>query len=282
MRTISSKLWILLLLLAACRDTGDDDTIDIGGPDAGGMPSRPDAGAPPDPSGCDDADPAYCVGGGDISACYNGEWQQFDCTEACDANGYPGPGACDIDPSDGLSYCFCGGDQPPPPCTDGQMACNGDDLDYCSGGDWTTYDCQALCIDAGYAGTTGCDYDQGSGHDTCYCSNDQPPPNCTDGDLACNGSWAVDYCSGGSWQTYDCEQLCLDAGYPGGTTGCGYSGTSGDDTCFCDSGGGGDPDPSCTSDSCSGCDYYCDEFGCLTCCYWCSSGGDTCEQHCDF
>jgi hypothetical protein len=72
-----------------------------------------------------------------------------------------------------------GDDGPMPACTD-EIAClSAETIEVCDGGQLVTIDCEALCIDGGYAGSDDCSFDAERGHDVCWCVDmpAPPPPN---------------------------------------------------------------------------------------------------------
>jgi hypothetical protein len=54
-------------------------------------------------------------------------------------------------------------------CTSGDYQCNGDSLDECVGGTWSTQSCTSVCTSSGYTLPKTCDFDPGTGHDVCFC-----------------------------------------------------------------------------------------------------------------
>ncbi len=152
-----------------------------------------------------------------------------ECQEPCDSTSDCGAGEC-CGWVGGDQVCVstfvgvCGLD-----CAEGDLQCSASTLlDQCEYGFWVSYNCQDLCVNAGYQSTTGCE--AGNADDTCYCS-DAPP--CTPGEAQCYGS-DVQVCQGDQlWTTFDCDQVCQDAGWDYSAS-CGYSQQYGDELCFCD------------------------------------------------
>jgi len=118
----------------------------------------------------------------------------------------------------------------------GETTCWGyDTLGVCEDGcEYSLHDCDALCVGAGFTGSAGCGWDPESYEHVCWCT-DEPACDCSAGDTECWGSGFVMTCDDGCrWTTWDCHDLCVDAGHDR-STGCGYDGASGDDACFCES-----------------------------------------------
>lgn len=133
---------------------------------------------------------------------------------------------CHYNPADDEDGCFC--DFERPSCsTEGAQACFGQGgLALCQGATWSMYDCDTVCVDAGYAGASGCGAGDG-GADVCLCDN-----VCTHGASRCTGSQRISYCANGSWQQYDCNQLCIESGFSTALA-CTFFPDPGDDSCAC-------------------------------------------------
>ena len=56
-------------------------------------------------------------------------------------------------------------------CVPGESYCTADfAIDYCNAyGYWESWDCDAVCQDAGYSFAEGCSYDSWSASDACFC-----------------------------------------------------------------------------------------------------------------
>jgi hypothetical protein len=157
---------------------------------------------------------------------------------------------------------YCGLD-----CVETDLSCSDQiTIDQCENGFWVSYDCHQICVDAGYQSSTGCD--NGDSDDTCWCSNS---PACTPGENQCYGGDLQDCVTSQIWETYNCDQLCVDNGWDFSTS-CGYSSNYGDDICFCDY-------YECTSNSqCPGDCSYGDNY---VCCPICNSQYQ-CEFYCTY
>jgi hypothetical protein len=108
--------------------------------------------------------------------------------------------------------CWC--DFERAPCSsEGALDClsNGQ-LGICEGGWWERNDCDDVCVQAGYGGSTSCG--PGDGNDVCFCDS-----ACTEGAQRCVNDNDLAGCWGGSWQIDTCGQICADNGYTG-TLGC--------------------------------------------------------------
>ena len=148
-------------------------------------------------------------------------------------SGWDASTGCEYDSSSGGDACTCE-DLPDCECSYGETSCGSSwALSSCDDGCyWTEWDCDSLCLDAGYDRSTGCGYDSGSGGDSCFCESD-PDCECSYGDMACLDSYYIGSCDDGcTFSGYSCDDLCVDAGYSY-STGCGWD--SSGYTCFCES-----------------------------------------------
>jgi len=249
----------------------------------------------------------WSCSGDTLSYCEAGVLESWSCDAVCRDAGFDLAVACDWDASLGDESCFCddvsgasgcaAGDETcgDGTCVDATFICDGYD-DCASGADeygcsqcnfegglcngWNhvdvcdpygqiaTYDCEVVCQDSGYDLSEGCQYDTGSGGDSCFC---QDVPRCQPGELTCgDGSCLPDayvcdgytdcldaedeiacarecvpgevYCSGdytiqtcddlGLWVDWDCDAVCQDAGYRYAES-CGYDSFASGDACFC-------------------------------------------------
>jgi hypothetical protein len=155
-------------------------------------------------------------------------------------------------------------------CSFGGGTCNGNNhVDYCEGGTVTTLSCDALCRQSGFDYSEGCSYDAAARTDSCFCNDyascfadeftcgdntclpneyvcdgyaDCPGSTdevgcvsaCIPGDTYCTGGYTLEVCNGyGTWEEYDCDDVCQMSGYPYADS-CGYDSFSGQDACFCD------------------------------------------------
>jgi hypothetical protein len=186
-----------------------------------------------DDSSCDcSAGQTDCWDATSLLTCDDGcFWYAWDCDDLCRSSGWDASSGCGYDFSTGEDTCFC---EESCECTDGEIECWGSDsIASCDDGcSWTFYDCDDLCVDAGYDGSTGCGTDSSAGEDTCFCGSGC---DCGPGEIECWDSESIASCDDGcSWYVYDCDELCVDAGYEY-STGCGTDWDAGEDTCFCES-----------------------------------------------
>ena len=145
-----------------------------------------------------------CQGANTLRTCQDGKLSTRGCQGHCGekANSL----GCHYSEQQGEDSCFC--DFARSDCsTPGAQACaSQSSLVYCTEGSWWPYDCDAVCVDAGYGGAAGCGPGD-AGVEVCLCSN-----TCTPGAQRCTGNDSVAYCQGGGWQQYGCNQLCKDSG----------------------------------------------------------------------
>jgi hypothetical protein len=217
-----------------------------------------------------DAGPATCTADGrGVASCRGGAPVITACEATCAAQGLGRALGCSPGGPDGAA-CLCDAPAPPPACTDNALACiDGGTLAQCERGRWEAYDCARLCGDAGFDVVLGCGPDGGSGLEACLC--DVTPtcprgqtacddgtcidevwvcdgrvdcasredeagcaPTCLEGDSVCVDAWTIDSCNDGAWETWDCGEVCWQAGYEA-TTGCDLDPSSviAVDACFC-------------------------------------------------
>lgn len=116
-------------------------------------------------------------------------------------------------------------------CEASETQCVGDNtLRECgSDGKLRTMDCEGIC---GYASRSrGC-HTLPDGRDGCYCLNAwESCSEADEGQVQCDGN-NIRECHEGLWLASDCDSICIDAGYAGGSDHCG-AGNSGSPTCFC-------------------------------------------------
>jgi len=162
-------------------------------------------------------------------------WSAYDCDDLCRASGWDTSTGCAHDFAAGEDTCFCE-DYEDCVCSAGEVECDGAfGLASCDDGCyWYSYDCDALCEDAGYEYSTGCGWDSSAGEDTCFCESSSDC-DCSWGEVECWDHDSIASCDDDCyWYVYDCDALCMDAGYDY-TTGCAYDWDAGEDTCFCES-----------------------------------------------
>jgi len=160
-------------------------------------------------------------------------WTGYDCDDLCAASGWDSSSGCGYDFSAGEDTCFCE-DDPSCDCSSGETYCSSTySISSCDDGCyWSVYDCDDVCVDAGWDHSSGCGWDSSSGEDTCFCEMN-PMCDCTSGDLECWDSTSIASCDDGCyWSVYDCDDVCIDSGWST-STGCGWDSSSGDDACFC-------------------------------------------------
>lgn len=152
-----------------------------------------------------------CVGDGVLRECADGKLETFGCEAHCgrasDHNG------CNTNPA-GTDECYCL--NPKAACNDeGALRCDGNNIVECSNGFEEPYDCDTVCLDAGYAGADSCGTGD-SGEPTCFCSSSA----CTHGASRCVDDHRAQDCIDGVWQSiYDCDEgLCPEGTYSRGCT----------------------------------------------------------------
>lgn len=247
-----------------------------------------------------------CSGDASLSYCSGGVLETWSCDAVCRDAGYVGAIACDWDPAIGGESCFCdegyGGPASCAPgdqvCGDGTCVparyicdgyddcasgadevgcavcsfsgalCNGSNhIDTCDASGITTWDCDAVCQQAGYDYSEGCGADGAYG-DSCFC-NDAPScapgdqvcgdgtcvasqyicdgyvdcatgadevgcaAECVPGDAVCSGDFTLDTCTdAGLWVSWDCDSVCQASGFDYAQS-CGWDGFTGGDACLC-------------------------------------------------
>lgn len=167
-----------------------------------------------------------------LLVCEDGcHWTTQKCAEYCEEEGFEESLGCEYEDEMKQHICSCTTPISDCACSDGEYSCQNGNLRYCDDGcNWTSYNCQQECIDAGWDMTTGCEYDPEFNHDICLCDY-HTGCDCQDGELECVGDnikICVDNCD---WQTYSCEEVCADAGGYWGE--CSYDTESQHDVCWC-------------------------------------------------
>lgn len=98
----------------------------------------------------------------DGSQCLDGQ-----CAARCDDDGSCPTGCCDASGTCAPAE-HCGGESA---CVDGTYFCSeGRDLFECDSGRWYGFDCEVACIEAGWDGSTGCQWSELWEGDACVCS----------------------------------------------------------------------------------------------------------------
>jgi hypothetical protein len=182
---------------------------------------------------CECSSGEYICDGDYLQMCDDGcTWTSYDCNDLCITGGYDYTTGCSYSSDTGDDTCWCDYDSSCE-CSSGDTLCNGDYLQMCDDGcNWTSYDCNELCITDGYDYTTGCSYSSDVGNDVCLCDYSSSC-ECSSGDTLCNGDYLQMCDDGCNWTSYDCNELCITDGYDY-TTGCSYSSDVGNDVCWCD------------------------------------------------
>lgn len=161
-----------------------------------------------------------CVDSSALRECVDGKLETF----ACEAHCYEGTehNGCHTNPG-GVDECWCL--NPATPCeTEGAVKCDGPNILECNGGFNQPFDCDTICLDAGYGGVDYCGSND-NGEPTCFCFDS----GCTEGASRCIDEDTAQDCWNGEWQTsYNCDTVCPEGTYARGctyfageTTGCG-------------------------------------------------------------
>jgi hypothetical protein len=221
---------------------------------------------------CDATDaPACSASGYGVTTCENGQWVDRDCGSVCRAAGLSVSLGCGFDAVVGVDACFCDAPLPPAPtCTSGENVCLASDLlSTCDHGQEVLVDCADVCWNAGYDSVAGCGWDGAVQNDSCFCANLEPvcpvgtescgdgtcigsayvcdgysdcanagdeygcSYTCIEGETACVDGYTLDVCEYNDWSTYDCDDVCWNAGFDL-SVGCGWDGAVREDGCFCD------------------------------------------------
>ena len=121
--------------------------------------------------------------------------------------------------------CYC--DNARATCnTEGVLDClDGSNLGQCTAGYVEPLDCDRVCVDAGYSGSDSCG--AGEGNDVCFCNN-----SCVENSTRCNDDQHAATCFGGSWEIYNCNDLCVENGYSF-SLGCLFFYDGSGDSCSC-------------------------------------------------
>ncbi len=257
MTRIATSLLPLSMVLGGCLFTGEDTrglpcNVDeecgagllciervCGGPVEVGLTDTDTEGSMSGVEESGDPDGGEVDGGPQPDLCTANECKDADTIRLClddgkvstiGCQGLCGPNAdslgCTFSPESGEDSCFC--DFERSSCSnEGAQGCFGQSgLAVCQGGTWNIYDCDTVCIDAGYAGAAACGPGNG-GADVCLCDN-----VCTHGAARCTGGKKLSYCIDGSWQQFGCDELCKDSGFSKGLA-CIFFPDPGDDSCAC-------------------------------------------------
>lgn len=151
-----------------------------------------------------------CLDGNVLRLCNEGKLETRACDgwcgQASDHNG------CGTNPA-GVDECQCL--NPKATCDDeGAARCDGNNVVVCTDGFEEPYDCDTICLDAGYGGVDSCGSND-VGDPTCYCSD-----TCIDGAVRCVDDGTAQECWNGTWQSpYDCvDGMCPEGSYSHGCT----------------------------------------------------------------
>lgn len=110
--------------------------------------------------------------------------------------------------------------------TEGELEClDGHDLSQCTDGWKQPLDCDRVCADAGYSGADNCG--AGEGNDVCFCNT-----TCVESSIRCVDDHTAAQCFSGAWETYDCNDLCVQNGYSF-SVGCIFFYDGSGDSCSC-------------------------------------------------
>lgn len=118
-------------------------------------------------------------------------------------------------------------------CDPDYYACaDGDALTYCGDNGLVVDDCGAICRSAGFAGSSGCGYDDYYAGDACFCDDSVPTPS-----ASCAPGWScygddLELCQDGWIDSWSCDSVCRDAGFDYALA-CDYD-AYGEASCFCD------------------------------------------------
>lgn len=146
-----------------------------------------------------------CLDDETLRKCEDGKLSTRDCRGFC-GEAQPTNGCSELD--DGENLCLCLNSWAT--CTaaqEGTSSCDGNNGRACTDGYWIAEDCDTVCVEGGYPG--GSDHCEMQGSTpTCICNE-----TCVEGAMRCVDSFRMAQCSGGSWTTYDCDQICKDNDY---------------------------------------------------------------------
>jgi len=169
-----------------------------------------------------------------LSICNGGSWSTAGCDFICQQAGLGPAQSCGFDTQKNNDVCFCGAT---PSCQNGAQKCQGNSLQTCNSGAWSSMPCDELCHTAGYGMAQSCSFNPNKGLDTCSCYEGFIGDPCK-GDIDCKQG----VCNNAGW----CTKACAHD-YE-----CG-SNTVGDSSyCMETQGGGGACFPSCTSNTTCG------------------------------
>ena len=146
-----------------------------------------------------------CIDGDTVRQCTDdGKLQTVGCPGVC-GEAKPSIGCRDAGQGE---QCYCAFERQP--CSsEGALDCaSGNQMAVCEAGWWEIYDCDTICHDAGYAGAEGCG--PGESNDVCFCSS-----TCVENAQRCFAGGFINACFNGSWELFDCEEVCADNGYAG-------------------------------------------------------------------
>jgi len=120
--------------------------------------------------------------------------------------------------------CYCTFERQP--CSsEGALDCaSGNQMAVCEAGWWEVYDCDVICKDAGYEGSSSCG--PGDANDVCFCE-----ASCTEAAQRCVNDHEIAGCWSGTWYPESCAQICADNGYAG-SLGC-FTFPGDDSGCAC-------------------------------------------------
>lgn len=150
-----------------------------------------------------------CLDSGVLRQCIDGKLETFACEGWC-GQGTEHNG-CATNPG-GVDECLCL--NPKLACDDeGVMRCDGNNIVQCTDGFEEPFDCDTVCLDAGYSGVDYCATGD-SGEPTCFCDS-----GCTEGSSRCVDDTTAQDCWNGVWESpYDCNSVCPEGTYSHGCT----------------------------------------------------------------
>ena len=140
-------------------------------------------------TGCDEGD-TTCQGADTRALCVGGAWKTSVCSVVCANEGQASLGCVD-------GECACG---TPPQCEPGETRCQGTNtVAICTDGQWVPTSCVTQCAESGLS-SAGCV------DEACACTDS--PPECDEGDKACDTAEIYAQFVDGHWKATPCVEVC--------------------------------------------------------------------------